>query len=191
MEKLRFLWKSHINTKQKLRLYDTVIRSKLVYGLESARLSEVIRAKLRSFQMKGYRQILGLPSTYINREYSHEYLMTMANDIAKGEGQKKTFQFIDEYIDERALRLLGHILRAESEDPMRTCCLHSLSATPKIPLHRRVGHPRYHWIENTMKLVWENFEAWRNVRDGNYEKFSMFDEDHTDSIAFLAEARLF
>ena len=47
----------------KLTVYDAVVRSKLMYGLESAQLSDSVRRKLDSFQFKGLRKILKMKTT--------------------------------------------------------------------------------------------------------------------------------
>ena len=62
--KLETIWKtSKISTPLKLRLWDALIRSRLVYGIDSARLTDDLRKKLTAFQMKGIRQILKLKTT--------------------------------------------------------------------------------------------------------------------------------
>ena len=56
--KLGIFWKcSACPLGVKLRIYDAIIRSKLVYGLESLHLSEGQRQKMNAFQAKGIRQI--------------------------------------------------------------------------------------------------------------------------------------
>ena len=65
MEKLEEFWKhADSSIRDKLIVYDAVTRSKLMYGLESAHLTETLKEKIDMFQRKGLRQILKLPTTY-------------------------------------------------------------------------------------------------------------------------------
>ena len=45
-------------------MYDAIVRSKLMYGLESAHLTQTLKEKIDIFQRKGLRQILKIPTTY-------------------------------------------------------------------------------------------------------------------------------
>ena len=58
-QRLKQFWlNDRISTKYKIMIYDAVIRSKVVYGLESARLTQPLKNKLVGFQMRGLRRIL-------------------------------------------------------------------------------------------------------------------------------------
>ena len=64
--KLLPYWKaSNANTKWKLRIFDAVIRAKLLYGLETVHLTQAMLKKIDAFQIRGLRKILNLPSTFI------------------------------------------------------------------------------------------------------------------------------
>ena len=69
LKKLDLYW-LHANPskKQKLLVYDAVIRSKLLYGLESAALNNTVKHSLDRFQMKGIRKILGVTTTFVDRQ---------------------------------------------------------------------------------------------------------------------------
>ena len=64
-KKLEEFWK-HGNSeiREKLIVCDAVIRSKLMYGLESLQLTKELRKTLDTFQLKGLRQILKIPTTW-------------------------------------------------------------------------------------------------------------------------------
>ena len=47
-----------------LRVYDAVITTKLLYGLESASLSNTDNKRLDAFQNKGFSNILGIKHAY-------------------------------------------------------------------------------------------------------------------------------
>eukprot|EP00972_Heterocapsa_arctica_P080433 11853521-Heterocapsa_arctica.AAC.1 len=61
LEKLNTFWtKSPSSTKWTLRVYDAVIVSKLLHGLEALSLTESDRKKVDAFQFRGLRKILGI-----------------------------------------------------------------------------------------------------------------------------------
>ena len=59
LKRLDLFWGQSTCTKQfKLQVFNAVIRSKLVYGLESIQLNETALTKMNVFQLKGLRQIM-------------------------------------------------------------------------------------------------------------------------------------
>ena len=69
----------------KLSVYDAVIRSKLMYGLETTALNSSCLKRLDAFQMKGLRKIVGAKSTYIDRSAANAKVMEMAQAEANRE----------------------------------------------------------------------------------------------------------
>ena len=70
---MEVVWnKAQTTVKWKLRVYDSVIKSKLLYGLETIQLTGNEQSRLDAFQMKGYRRILGIPHTHIDRSWTNE-----------------------------------------------------------------------------------------------------------------------
>ena len=68
---------------------DTVIRSKPLYGLESAQLNDSHLAKLDVFQLKGLRKILRMQTTFMNRANTNERVYARANGRLSEEGSNK------------------------------------------------------------------------------------------------------
>ena len=54
------------------------------------------------------------------------------------------------------MKLLGHLLRASPEDPMKQAALKH-TYEPIYPKQRRVGKPRKHWINETMKDAYNKY----------------------------------
>ena len=70
MKKLDCFWKHTNNTiKWKLITFNAIIKTKLMYGLESAQLNDSIKRYLDTFQLKGLRKIL---RTHIPRQRKHK-----------------------------------------------------------------------------------------------------------------------
>ena len=60
---------------------DAVLRSQLLYGLESAELGMTLLNKLDTFQLKGLRKILKLDTTYVNRANTNRAVMDMFDKL--------------------------------------------------------------------------------------------------------------
>jgi len=65
LQRMHIFWLHSSCTKAfKLRVYNSVIRSKLMYGLESAQLNPADLKQLDVFHLKGLRKILALHTTW-------------------------------------------------------------------------------------------------------------------------------
>lgn len=59
------------------------------------------------------------------------------------------------------MAMLGHLLRALPEDPVRRCALEDGSIAPLLPEKKRVGRPRSHWTLLAMSMAWERLAPGR------------------------------
>ena len=75
-----FFKSSDCSVRLKLQVFNAILRSKLMYGLESAQLTESSRQRLDTFQLKGLRQILKITTTYVDRQHSNAYVYARANE---------------------------------------------------------------------------------------------------------------
>ena len=156
--KLEPYWKaSGASKKWKLIIYDAIIRSKLLYGLETIHLTQAMSRKLDAFQMRGLRRILQRNSTFIDRRNTNKSLLEEASSIAYPSrcDPRKIIPF-SEYHMNRRVKLLGHILRSNGNDPMRQISFLPDSAHRVEYGTKRVGKPRQNWLHHTKKYVYEN-----------------------------------
>ena len=156
--KLEPYWKaSGASKKWKLMIYDAIIRSKLLYGLETIHLTQAMSRKLDAFQMRGLRRILQRNSTFIDRRNTNKSLLEEASSIAYPSrcDRRKIIPF-SEYHMNRRVKLLGHILRSNGNDPMRQISFLPDSAHKVEYGTKRVGKPRQNWLHHTKKYVYEN-----------------------------------
>ena len=64
--KLHVYWRDNAaNKKWKILIYDAVVRSTLLYGLETLHLPKSLCRKLNGFHHRGLRKILGMSSTFV------------------------------------------------------------------------------------------------------------------------------
>ena len=77
---LKMFWgKSRVGRYYRLVVWDLVVRAKLAYGLESLVLKPDMCQRIDAFYHKGLRAILGVPSSYIDREWTNARLLEEAN----------------------------------------------------------------------------------------------------------------
>ena len=77
LQRLDIFWnKTQFFKKWKLRVYGAVITTKLLYGLESASLSNTDKKRLDAFQNEGLRKILGIKHAYFSRIRNQQVIAT-------------------------------------------------------------------------------------------------------------------
>lgn len=104
--KMREYWKAKDASKKwQIIIYDAVIRSKLLYGLETVQLTEAMAKKLNAFQMRGLRQILKKNHTFYNRAHSNQHVIDEGNkEINKNrKGTPKKIKLFSEFHEERKI----------------------------------------------------------------------------------------
>ena len=145
-QKLQLFWdKANTTTAWKLRVYNAIIKTKLLYSLETIQLTKSELSKIDAFQMKGLRRILKIPSTYIDRTQTNDVVLQKANETGTHT------QRLSESWKEQKLKLLGHILRADHSDPLRQVLFESGTNIPRYHIIRRSGRPKLDWLLETMK----------------------------------------
>ena len=166
--KLLPYWKaSNANTKWKLRIFNAVIRAKLLYGLETVHLTEAMLNKIDAFQIRGLRKILNLPPTFIDRRFTNRHVLQRASDLMSTHGNIILFSHC---YNERRAKLLGHIARTSQEDPLRQISFQPDSVN-RIPYgKKRSGRPRQNWLHHTKKYIYEE-----KLQRYNYEETTLND----------------
>ena len=114
-------WKATgASQKWQIIVYDAVIRSKLLYGLETVQLTDAMYKKINAFQIRGLRKILKMGTTFINRANSNKAVYDKATRVAyPREGDQRVVLPFSEYHKKKKAKLLGHILRTDEDDPLR------------------------------------------------------------------------
>ena len=166
----------------KILVSDAVIRSKLLYGLETVALNDAIKNKTNAFQLKFLRKILQIPTTFVNRLNTNEYVCDRANAILARQDAKPIKQF-SVYHRERCILRLARLLILKDKDPSAAVTLEFSTLKPHDYGKWRVGRPRIKWLTNTINDMWEDAkkclpEASRELR---------FDHDQPTHIKFMYE----
>lgn len=95
--------------------------------------------------MKGLRRILKIPPIFIDRAYKNQNVFETLKDNLDFEVDLFSSTWL-----KRKLKLVGHILRTNPDDPLRQVLFEYNSYTPRIE-HRRPGKPRTSWLPQSFK----------------------------------------
>ena len=114
LKRLDIFWnKTSCSKSWKLLVYNSVIISRLLYGLESRQTADNTGKLLNTFQLKGLRKILHLHTTYVDRNNSNEFVYQRANEVvgAPSQGPLRKIRPLTEILETKRLKLLGYVLR--------------------------------------------------------------------------------
>ena len=137
LNKLGLFWKkAPVSTTWKLRVHDVVITSKLLYGLESASLTNAEYESLDSCQIKALRQMLGIKHAY-HSHVSNEAVMQRANQRMRLK-EGKTITNMCEKLVIRQVKFMAHLLRAEEGDLTKTCTINQMASGFQQDLRKQV-----------------------------------------------------
>jgi len=153
---MQWYWKDNsANKKWKIIVYDAIIKSKLLYGLETVHLTKTMCQKINAFHLRGLRKILDLKTTYLDRNNSNQRVLQAATQIAYAEQPERKIELFSEQLKQKRIKLAGHILRANEVDPLRQVSYQTQSAKIYDIGKRRIGGPRQQWLFHTNKYIWE------------------------------------
>jgi hypothetical protein len=162
LKKLDTFWcKAECNQKWKLLVFNAVIVSKLLYGLETIEPNNSVNNLIDIFQLKGLRKILKLKTTYIDRINTNHIVYEKANEAVGSvtSGEERKIKPLTETLEKRKIKLLGHILRREREHPQHQITFSNNNALPRETRSRRVGKPRKFWTRENMRKAWERIQT--------------------------------
>ena len=155
MQKLDIFWKkAECPMKWKILVFHAVIRSKLLYGLETAMLTDSAQHKLNVFQLKGLRKIMRLKTTFVDRANSNAKVMEKANAALETEGSRRKVQmFSKAYIRGRTKRCARLLMQRPSE-PTRYTTLQHDNHIWNFSV-KRIGRPKDKWTAFGLKDLWK------------------------------------
>ena len=124
LKRLDIFWRHcEVTTGVKITVLDAVIRSKLLYRLESAQLTPAVQRRIEVFQLKGLRKILKLNTTYVERANTNAAVFRKANEAIRnetpeGKTAKLVKPFVTCYLNSRMNRL-ARIKKMPRDYPVR------------------------------------------------------------------------
>lgn len=153
LTKLDVFWRhSDCPERFKLMALDAVLRSQLLYGLESAELGTALLNKLDVFQLKGLRKILRLDTTYVNWANTNRHVFEMGNSKIWTQGGRKGFSLA---YKEAKNRRVARLINAGPNDPQKEITFERGLKTWNH-VNKRVGAPKIKWAREAVKLLWND-----------------------------------
>ena len=180
MKKLDLFWR-HSDCPVHIKVYtaDAVLRSKLLYGLESAQLIPSVLKKLETFQLKVLRKIFKIDTTYINRVNSNASIFNRINTMMEEEGRsKRVISFVDAYNKikrKRAIKIMN-----QENTSIYNVSFENGKFRKWIHTNRRVGRPRMNWTEETINEIWDIVK-----RNNDRFRYTQFDENNQEMIDLI------
>ena len=150
--KLGDYWqRSRATKRQKMIVYNAIIKSKIMYGLESAHLTTTWMNRLNTFQLRGLRKILRMVTTFVDRANTNEEVLRRADKCLK---KGKRVEMFSVTHTKRRIKLAAHLLRRHDHHPGRSCAYKPGTATPITNPKKRVGRPKIRWTDATHEHAW-------------------------------------
>ena len=112
--------------------------------------TQALKERVDYFQTKCLRNILRIIAAYYSKASSREVLVQTSRVLYGELGKVRPSSKI---ISDRAITLLGHIIRSDVTDHMRKV---DIDAEYKgvERAKKRVGRPRFYWLQETMKRAY-------------------------------------
>ena len=164
---------------QKLQVFNAVISSKLMYGLESIVMNKSVLNRLDTFQLKGLRKILQIPTTFVDRRFSNDHILAQANAALQREGKTELTTLSEDHT-KRRITLLAKLLVLGQDEPSATITFNTDTLEPHNYGKKRVGRPRLNWLSCTLA------DAWREANPGANE-FQQRNASHVDQLKNWAQ----
>ena len=120
-------------------------------GLETAHLTQSWLAKLNTFQLRGFRQILKMNTTFVQRENTNREVIRRATQASKSNA---SLPLASEVHEQRRVKWAAKVALLPNAAPVRRATFHPNSVDPVEPDDRRVGRPRISWAEGTHSCAW-------------------------------------
>ena len=96
---------------------------------------------------------------------NNEKVLNVASEIAYGEPDK--IKLASRIISDRAITLLGHIIRADDNDQMKKVAIDA--EFKRVERNkRRVGRPRFFWLQLTMERAYRSYTKKENLTDSEF-----------------------
>ena len=159
---MHVFWRhSNYNLKHRLVVTQSILFSKILFGLESAELTTGALRSLDTFHLKCLRKILKMKTTFVERANTNEAVYKKANEQLRAKDKIK--QLSHTYL-ERKQRFFCQVATARDTDPTRTITFQGTSTMPAIHLPRRHGRPKIKWAHTEANKLWEAQQGDPRVR---------------------------
>ena len=148
-----FFYNSDNTVTRKLQMFNAIIRAKLMYGLETVVMNPRVQNMLDTFQLKCLRKIFKIPTTYIDRQFSNDYVRLQINNHLKA-AKKKPMETLTEFHKRSRIRYLAKLITVGESEPGTLVTLNPQTLEEIQHGKKRIGRPRLNWYQVTMQDMW-------------------------------------
>ena len=148
-----FFYNSDNIPSRKVQIFNMVIRSKLMYGLETIVMNEPVEKSLNIFQITCIRKILKLPTTYIHKEFSNIVVRDQINKQL-AEAKAKPMEPLSMFHRKSRITYLCKLIYAGTDEPGTAVTFDPITYLPLDHGKKRVGQPRKNWYNVTLNDLW-------------------------------------
>ena len=137
------VWKhSGLSRARKIRIYTSIVLSKLTYGLATTWLNVAERRRLNGFHCRCLREIWGIAPAFLSRVSNARVLqLTQQSPLTQT-------------LAKQQLLLLGKAARAPEGSLFRTSTFCPRTLTPATNRYvRKVGRPRSEWVPHVYRMA--------------------------------------
>ena len=166
-----------------IRAFSAVVLTVLYYGLESVVFTKALKDRVDYFHTKCIRNILKIDAAYYSKVSNQQVLDLASKQVYGEEGKLK---IASKTIADRAITLLGHVIRAPAEDLMHKVAIDANFARVERS-KRRVGRPRFYWLQLTMDRAFRSIQKKENK--GENIIFDIHSKEHRNKVAKMAQKR--
>ena len=147
------VWKhSLLPVKRKLYIFQSLVLSKLLYGIAACCFTAAQLRRVNGFQAKCLRQILGISHSYYSRVSNAEVLRRSGAKLAT------------DLLVEQQLTQLGKILRAPQTSALHSTTLTAGTLQPATSHYiRRRGRPRKEWAPTVLQEAYKRKHHQENL----------------------------
>jgi len=188
LAKMHTCWRhGDCTTKTKIQVLNEVIRSKVLYGLESAAMNPGTIRRLNAFQMRGIRKIMKMPNTYLeqHRGFTNKFVTDSANaEILKENRNAKIIEPFEDRYKERRLSAITKVIMTEGKNPAATITMQEGFLKSHEWGPNRRGRPRKKWLKEALSDLWK--EGRRMKMRGLEEEFDVDKYKHRRRIYDIA-----
>jgi len=139
------VWKrSSLTWKRKLRIFNSLIESKLLYSLSTICLTVSQERQLNGFQNRSLRVIIGIKPSYVSRVSNAAVLAKSGHTLAT------------DLLRHRQCRLLDQVLHSPEGHPLRSATFIPGTDQPLTDRYiRRRGAPAKEWLRTLLPIYYE------------------------------------
>ena len=198
-KKLFIFWRhSQMPPRLKLIIYHAIIKTKLFYGLETLILNKSQQNLLDAFYLRGLRQIMKMPTTFIDHHYTNQRVYANAACLLAGKFTPTPLPPLSQQWEERRIRWLAFLCSTCARQPEIKATfffppsfefqdVSSLTsvAPRRSRLARRVGRPRGSWVQQILINAWKHLQ-WS---DPSLPRLDTNSQEHRDILHHFLSSR--